>query len=307
MLLFVLFGREKDDGADSFRNRLQAYGRGGEAVEQRKGILARIPLLRRFTESAEEVARQRGILAAINNVLEQGNIPLKAGEAIAAGFGLSVVVGVVGWALTRNLIVGLAVFAFMLLVLFVVLQQVGEREKRKFEQQLPDTLILLSTSLRAGLSLLQAVEAVVSEAPQPTGREFGRVIAETRLGRPIVESLHGITERMRSDDWNWAVMAIEIQREVGGNLAEVLQTVADTMLQRNRLRAEIRALTAEGRISAVVVGVLPFALALFLYVSSPDYLSPLFEDFRGWTAIGVGLLLMALGGFWLKKIVDIEV
>ena len=123
----------------------------------------------------------------------------------------------------------------------------------------------------------------------------------------MVEALHGITERMRSDDWHWAVMAIEIQREVGGNLAEVLQTVADTMLQRNRLRGEIKALTAEGRISAIVVGALPFALAGFLLVTSPDYLAPLFADVRGWSAIGVGLLLMALGGFWLKKIVDIEV
>lgn len=308
MLLFVLFGREPDEaGAHSLRGRLQAYGRGRELVEEKKGFLARIPLLGRFTAQAEEAARQRGILNALNTVLEQGNVPLKAGEAIAAGFGLSVVGGLIGWAVTGNAVAGFIALIVLLLLLFVLLQQVGEREKKKFESQLPDTLILLSTSLRAGLSLLQAVEAVVSEAPQPTAREFGRVIAESRLGRPVVEALHGITERMRSNDWNWAVMAIEIQREVGGNLAEVLQTVANTMLQRNRLRGEIRALTAEGRISAIVVGALPFALGLFLFVTSPDYLAPLFEDLRGWSAVGVGLLLMALGGFWLKKIVDIEV
>jgi tight adherence protein B len=307
MLLFVLFGREKDDGADSFRNRLQAYGRGGEAVEQKKGILARIPLLGRFTESAEEAARQRGVLSALNNVLEQGNVPLRAGEAIAAGLGLSLIVGVIIWVVTRNIVLGAVALGVMLLLFLAVLQQVGEREKKKFESQLPDTLILLSTSLRAGLSLLQAVEAVVSEAPQPTGREFGRVIAETRLGRPVVEALHGITERMRSDDWNWAVMAIEIQREVGGNLAEVLQTVADTMLQRNRLRGEIRALTAEGRISAVVLGALPFVLFGFLFVIARDYLEPLFTDSRGWIAMGVGVGLMMMGGLWLRKIVDIEI
>jgi tight adherence protein B len=307
MLLYILFGREKDEGADSFRSRLQAYGRAGEAKEEKRGILARIPLLGRFTESAEEAARQRGILGALNNVLEQGNVPLRAGEAMAAGLGLSVVIGVIAWAITRNVIAGAVALGVMLLISFVILQQVGEREKKKFESQLPDTLILLSTSLRAGLSLLQAVEAVVSEAPQPTGREFGRVIAETRLGRPVVEALHGITERMRSDDWHWAVMAIEIQREVGGNLAEVLQTVADTMLQRNRLRGEIRALTAEGRISAIILAALPFLLALFLFTTSPDYVEPLFADTRGWAALGVGLLLMILGGFWLKKVVDIEI
>jgi tight adherence protein B len=308
MLLYILFGREEDEGADSFRNRLQAYGRGGrEAVEEKKGFLARIPLLGRFTEQAEEAARQRGILNALNNVLEQGNIPLRAGEAIAAGLGLSVIIGVIVWAVTRNVIFGTVALAVMLLILFAAIQRVGQREKTKFEEQLPDTLILVSTSLRAGLSLLQAVEAVVSEAPQPTAREFGRVIAETRLGRPVVDALHGITARMRSEDWNWAVMAIEIQREVGGNLAEVLQTVADTMLQRNRLRGEIRALTAEGRISAVILGAMPFLLFLFLFTTNPDYLSPLTADIRGWSAIGVGLLLMGLGGFWLKKIVDIEI
>jgi tight adherence protein B len=308
MLLYVLFGREQEDGADSFRNRLQAYGRGGGGVvEEKKGILARIPLLGRFSDQAEEVARKRGILNALNNVLEQGNIPLRAGEALAAGLGLSVVAGLILWAVTRNPIVGLIALVVMLLLIFAVIQRVGEREKKKFESQLPDTLILVSTSLRAGLSLLQAVEAVVSEAPQPTAREFGRVIAETRLGRPVVEALHGITERMQSDDWHWAVMAIEIQREVGGNLAEVLQTVANTMLQRNRLRGEIRALTAEGRISAIVLASLPFALLLFMLATNPDYISPLFADLRGWSAIGVGLLLMAFGGFWLKKIVDIEI
>ena len=307
MLLYVLFGREQEDGADSFRNRLQAYGRTGQVEEEKKGLLARIPLLGRFTERAEEAARQRGLLSALNNVLEQGNVPLKAGEAMAAGLGLSVIAGLITWTVTRNPIAGAVVLVVMLLLFFAILQQVGEREKKKFEQQLPDTLILFSTSLRAGLSLLQAVEAVVSEAPQPTAREFGRVIAETRLGRPVVDALRGITERMRSDDWHWAVMAIEIQREVGGNLAEVLQTVADTMLQRNRLRGEIRALTAEGRISAVVLGALPFVLFGFLFFIAREYLEPLFTDTRGWIAMGVGVALMVLGGLWLRKIVDIEI
>jgi len=123
----------------------------------------------------------------------------------------------------------------------------------------------------------------------------------------VVAALQGITDRMQSEDFAWAVMAIEIQREVGGNLAEVLQTVADTMLQRNRLRREIKALTAEGRISAVVLGLLPFAMALFLVVSNPDYLEPLITTTGGIIAIVVGGLLMIAGGFWLRKIVNIEV
>ena len=176
-----------------------------------------------------------------------------------------------------------------------VLNFLGGREKRKFENQLPDTLTLISTSLRAGYSLLQAVEAVASEAPNPTAREFGRAIAEARLGRPVVGALEGITNRTQSQDFEWAVMAIEIQREVGGNLAEVLQTVAETMRQRNRLKGEIRALTAEGRISAYVLGALPFAMAGFLLATNPEYIGTLFTTTFGFVAVGVGLALMGAG------------
>ena len=120
-------------------------------------------------------------------------------------------------------------------------------------------------------------------------------------------SLDGIVDRTQSKDCEWAVMAIEIQREVGGNLAEVLQTVADTMLSRNRLKGEVKALTAEGRISGIVLGSLPFALGLFLWFTNRDYLQVLIDAPTGRIAIVVGILLMGAGVFWMKKIVDIEV
>ena len=151
------------------------------------------------------------------------------------------------------------------------------------------------------------MEAVAGEAPNPTAREFGRAISEARLGISVPDALQGIVERTQSTDFEWAVMAIDIQREVGGNLAEVLQTVADTMRARNRLKGEIRALTAEGRISAIVLGLLPFAVAGFLAVNNPTYLEPLLTSTFGQIAIGIGLLLMAAGIWWLKKIVDIEI
>jgi tight adherence protein B len=168
-------------------------------------------------------------------------------------------------------------------------------------------LTLISTSLRAGYSLLQATEAVATEAPNPTAREFGRAIAEARLGRPVVQALQGITTRTQSQDFEWAVMAVEIQREVGGNLAEVLQTVSETMRQRNRLKGEIRALTAEGRISAIVLGLLPFAMAGFLFTTNPEYIGTLFESTFGIVAMIAGGLLMLAGIIWLRKIVNIEV
>ncbi len=306
LLLFLLGGTGEDEKSSALRKRLQAYGRRGTGEEEKaKGFFGRI--FGSVSKGAEKAVSERGLLSGLNATLEQANIPLRGGEAIAAGFGLSFLIGFFAWVLTFSVVAGLAGFVVGILGVLAAIQFAGRHEKRMFEDQLPDTLTLLATSLRAGYSTLQAIEAVASEAQQPTSREFGRALAESRLGVGVVEALKGISERMRSEDFAWAVMAIEIEREVGGNLAEVLSTVADTMRQRNRLKREIKALTAEGRISAIVLGVLPFALFAFLYVSNQDYLSPLFTRVSGLIAIGVGLVLMGVGIFWLKKIVDIEV
>ncbi len=307
LFLVILFGRDEDEGGGRFAKRLQAYGRKGRSEElEKKPFLERIPLLNRFSQAAEEEVKKRGMLSGVNASLEQANIPMTPGEAILAMFGLAAVGGVF-LAIFSSPTTGLIVFGVLLLFFFFMIRYAGGREKTRFEKQLPDTLTLLSTSLRAGYSLLQAIEAVASEAPDPTSREFSRAVTEARLGRTVSDSLAGIAERTQSQDFEWATMAIEIQREVGGNLAEVLQTVADTMLARNRLKGEIRALTAEGRISAFVLGSLPFALGIFLWFTNRDYLMPLIESPMGRVAIVTGLFLMAGGIFWLKKIVDIEI
>ncbi len=307
LFLIILFGREDEDDPGRFAKRLQQYGRRSQRPDEEKGsILERIPLLNRFTQAAEEEVRRRGMLSGVNSALEQANIPMSPGEAILGMIGLSAVGGILV-AIFNGVLVGLIAFGIFLFIVIFLIRYAGSREKKKFEAQLPDTLTLMSTSLRAGYSLLQATEAVSSEAPNPTAREFGRAIAEARLGRTVTGSLEGVVERTQSKDFEWAVMAIEIQREVGGNLAEVLQTVADTMRARNRLKGEIKALTAEGRISAIVLGALPFAVGAFLWATNPDYLEPLLTTTFGRIAIAIGLLLMGAGIYWLKKVVDIEI
>jgi tight adherence protein B len=307
LFLVILFGREDEDDPGRFAKRLQAYGRKGpREAEENRSWLQRIPLLNRFSEAAEEEVRKRGLLSGVNSALEQANIPISPGEAVMGMFGLSAVGGILV-AIFNGTIAGVIAFAVFLLISVFLIRFAGGREKRKFENQLPDTLTLMSTSLRAGYSLLQATEAVSSESPNPTAREFGRAIAEARLGISVTDALQGVVDRTKSGDFEWAVMAIEIQREVGGNLAEVLQTVGDTMRARNRLKGEIRALTAEGRISAFVLGSLPFFMALFLWTTNREYLQPLLDETFGRVAIAIGVLLMAGGIFWLKKIVDIEI
>jgi tight adherence protein B len=307
LFVVILFGREEDEGGSRFAKRLQAYGRRTRPLEdEKKPFLERLPILKRFSQAAEEEVRRRGMMSGVNAALEQANLPLTAGEAIMAMIGLSAVIGIF-FSIFSGLLTGLITFVISILFFAAFINFAGSREKKRFEKQLPDTLTLLSTSLRAGYSLLQAIEAVAQEAPDPTAREFSRAVAETRLGRSVPDALQGIVDRTQSEDFEWAVMAIEIQREVGGNLAEVLQTVADTMLARNRLKGEIRALTAEGRLSAIVIGALPIFMGGFLWFTNRGYLQPLLDETVGVIAIGVGVLLM-LGGFlWLKKIVDIEV
>jgi len=283
--------------------RLGAYASAPNQQESR----IKNAFLRRFIRQAESVAERRGLFSMIENALEQANMPIRPGEAIAGAIGLALVVGLLGGLFTRSAIVALIVGGVVLLAAAAAVQVVARRERSRFENQLPDTLNLISTSLRAGYSLLQALEAVGSEAPQPTGREFGRAINETRLGRTPSDALKDIAVRMESVDFDWAVLAISIQREVGGNLAEVLQTAAETMMHRNRLRREMKALTAEGRISAIVLGTLPLGLFAFLFTTNRTYLEPLFETVPGIIAIVAAIGLMVAGAFWMTRIVKVDV
>jgi len=302
LLVLVLFGPNAAVERD-LSGRLGRYS----AQSEQGGRLSRLPFLRRFVAGAEDVARRRGLLDVLDTALAQANIPLRPGEAIAAMLGLSVVFGVLVGIWTQSLLGALIGAALSLAVGAMLVQTIAGRERKKFETQLPDTLNLISTSLRAGYSLLQAVEAVGAEAPQPTAREFGRAMSETRLGRSPVDALKDVADRMQSVDFDWAVLAISIQREVGGNLAEVLQTAAETMMQRNRLRREMHALTAEGRISALVLGGLPFFIFAFLFVTRREYIQPMLESTVGLMVLIGSIAWVLVGIYWLVRIVKVDV
>ncbi len=302
-LLGVLFLGPSRSVERRLRLRLGSYA----ADVKPEAWRSKIPFLGRIAAEAEEAARRRNLLNSINTTLEQANLPLQAGEAMGAALVVSIIVGAFAGLLTQSLIVGGAAMVVAILLFMYTVQSVASRERRRFENQLPDTLNLLATSMRAGYSLLQSVEAVSEEANDPTGREFSRAITEIRLGQDIGESLRGVAERMDSIDFEWAVMAIDIQREVGGNLAEVLTTAARTLLERNRLRRDVKAMTAEGRISAIVLSSLPFLMLGFLFTANRDYLNPLFETTLGKAMlVGAGVMMLA-GVAWLRKIVDIEI
>ncbi len=302
LLIIILFAKS-GSSTSVVHTRLSSVGGGSGSSS---GFFSRFAFLRRAARSAESAAESRGATNMIETALEQANIPLKAGEAIIAAIGLSMVTFVVLTAFARSLGWGILAGALVLIGSLLFVNNVASRQRKKFESQLPDTLNLLATSLRAGYSLLQALEAVGEEAPEPTRREFGRAIAEIRLGRQMEDALSDIAERMTSQDFEWTVLAINIQREVGGNLAEVLQTTAETMVQRNRLRREMKALTAEGRISAIVLSLMPIFLFLFIMGANPGYMKPLITTTIGLVVIGAGLVFIGIGILWMQKIVKVD-
>ena len=173
--------------------------------------------------------------------------------------------------------------------------------------QLPETLQVMAGSLSAGYSLPQAADTVVREGEDPIATEFNRALIETRLGVPIEDALESIADRMRSEDWAWVVMAIRVQREVGGNLAELLRTGADTLRERARLRRQVKVLSAEGRMSAWILALMPMLLFGVLWFSHPEYVERLTNHPRGATLIGLAGAMGALGILWMRKLIRIEV
>jgi len=183
-----------------------------------------------------------------------------------------------------------------------------------FNKQLPDTITLIANALRAGSSFLQAIEMVVRETRPPISTEFGRVIREVNLGLPFDQALENMVRRVRSDDLELMATAISIQHTVGGNLAEILDSIAFTIRERVRIKGEIRVLTAQQRISGYVVAFLPIGLSLFLFVVAPTFFEPMFDQEvnilgipAGMVIIGLGAISMLIGFLLIRRIVDIEV
>jgi tight adherence protein B len=296
----------------SVEKALQPYTEGVATGDDAEGegaggvTLAETAVVQRAVEVTTRLARERGVLQRVEALLEQADLPIQAGEALFFYLAAVVVLGALGLVL-GGAFGGLAVVLVVAVVPWMVLGALAAQRRRKFTALLPDTLTLLAGTLRAGYSLLQGVEAVSQEVEEPMGKELRRVLAEARLGRPLEDALTDCADRMGSPDFDWAVMAIKIQREVGGNLAELLNTVADTMLARERLRREVRALTAEGRISAVIIGILPVGLGVVMYAINPDYMRTLFDHSIGKAMVVAAGLLALVGFYWMKKTIEIEV
>jgi tight adherence protein B len=303
--LMMIFMRRPDD----IVGRLSIYTDDAArqaAADESNGSFAETGMMRRAVELTEGFAVKHGMLDKVGAKLDQADLPLRPAEAL-----LLYAFGVVGGAVFGLLLLGGMLGGIVGLAIGIVGPQMAirflrARRLKKFMAQLPDTLTLLSSTLRAGYSLVQGVETVAQETEDPMARELQRVIVEHRLGRPLEEALEDMAKRMDSNDFEWAVMAIRIQREVGGNLAELLQTVSETMVLRERMRREVKALTAEGTISALVLGLLPVGLGGVMYMVAPDYIGKLFDETIGQVMLVACGISMAAGLAWMRKIIAID-
>lgn len=228
---------------------------------------------------------------------QAGFLRMLGGSALAAG-SIGMLVGGPLLALVVALTVPVAAR--------LMIGRLADRRRRRFETQLPDTLQLLSGSLRAGHSILRAIDAAAVESASPTAEEMRRVVAQTSLGRDLLDALQETASRMRNEDVSWVAQAVQINREVGGNLAEVLDQVNETIRERGEIRGHIRALAAEGKFSAYILMAMPVVIVGILAAVNPGYMNLMFAHPLGWVMIAGSVVLLSVGGLWLRKIIDLK-
>jgi len=293
------------------RRRLSLYTVTGRPTATRADTstaLGNSQVARSAVELAGRVVQRRDFEGDLSRRLESAGVLLRAAEwmliHIGVALGLSFLLLLVSGGAILPTAVGLLLG---LTAPWLYLSFKESRRTSAFLGQLPDTLQLVAGSLSAGYAIAQAIDTVVREGQQPITGEFNRALIEARLGVPIEDALEGVATRMQSKDFAWVVMAIRIQREVGGNLAELLTTVSGTLRERERLRRQVKVLSAEGRLSAWILGLLPPGFSLYLLLVRPEYLRPLVTDPIGWLMISAGAVLLLVGAAWMTKAVRVEV
>jgi len=260
----------------------------------------------------DKVMESRTSTPKTQRLLDRADLPLRLGEWAVLRV-VAVVVGLAGGVVLMHggpISTLFGVIFGVLVGLFapaLFLKFAASRRARKFEAQLPDVLTLVASSLSTGFSLLQALDAVARDAAEPSGKEFSRALAETRIGADIDDSLAHMADRMDSTNMRWTGMAINIQRQVGGNLAETLRNTAATLRDREALHRHVKALSAEGKLSAYILIALPIGMFFYMLLVNKPYVELLWTNIIGIGMLVSGFISLGIGIFWMRKVVDVEV
>ncbi|HEX3267618.1 MAG TPA: type II secretion system F family protein [Gaiellaceae bacterium] len=286
------------------KSRLAPHVEGGRRKARRPQKGERLAAFAGLFRTTEKAFGHRRVWKRLHLMLERADVPLRTVEfaylIVGCGFALALLAAVSGRS-TLGILIALTVGA---LVPYCWVSFKARRRMNAFENQLPDLLVTLAASLKAGHSFKQGIQTVVDEGQDPASKVLGRVITDTQLGRPMDEALAETAERIGSSNFSFVITAVSIQRQVGGSLAGLFDMVADTVRQRQQFARKIKSLTAMGRASAYVLVGLPFFVAFAITLLNPSYMDPLYNSSTGHTLIMVGLVMMAFGSLILKKLVS---
>jgi tight adherence protein B len=304
MLILALLGGGGEE--TQVERRLGSYVQGEERGPSEENIEEEAKRLSRFTEGLNKAIEKRTFATNISAQLAQASVKLTVAEYLILRFISVIVLGGIGFLIFRNF---LTITGFVAGFFFpkLVLNVLKARRLRKFNDQLADTINLLVNGIRSGYSMPQAMETVANDMPDPVSEEFRRVGIEIGLGVPLQDALDNMLRRVNSADLDLMITAIKVQHEVGGNLAEILDTISHTIRERVRIQGEIKTLTAQGEITGYVLSGLPFAITGILFLLNREYMGRMFTTTCGWIMSGVAMTIIVLGFFVMRKIVQIEV
>ncbi len=308
LFLAVLFIPRGDRQVQRTLQRgLTLAGRGGTRAAQATTGLSASAIGQRALAAITAAPKPKGYEERLQVDIDRAGWQLRASEFIAMRIGGFIGGLLLAWALTGQWWFGLVAAVAGLYAPSLGLLNAKQRRQKAFAEQLPDTLQLLSGTLKAGYGVLQGIDTIVKETQAPMSTEFQRVLTEARLGLPLEDSLDEMADRVGSDDFKWVVVAMNIQRQVGGNLADLLETVSETLRGREQTRRQIQVLSAEGKLSAYILVALPFLLLFYLLLTNPTYLTPLITNPIGLFMAGGAVLLMLAGIFWMSRMIKIDV
>ena len=260
-----------------------------------------------IAQAGEAVADIGGFKGALERTLERAGMPITPGELVGTSVCGAFVIGLIVALVLRSPLLGLAVAVVAGVAPVLVVRHRMKVRIEGLHEQLPDVLMILASSMRAGHSFLQAVDTVAKEIGPPSDAEFARVVSEIRLGRPANEALTALGERVGTEEFRWAMLAVNVQSEVGGNLSEILDTLAETVREREAIRRQVKVLSAEGRLSMKIMAALPPLVAIAVALINPGYMRVLWTTRVGWILIASGLVLMTIGALVARKLVKIDV
>jgi tight adherence protein B len=310
-VLLLFWGVASGRGGDrAIETRLEEYTSGAFEFEatEKKGKAEKEKKPSRLAAGVDKAIAGRGFADRIAAQLARADVKLTPGEYVILkitsilGFFLG---GYLFFHQNLFLAIGASVAGLYAPGIYVKIQQ--QRRMNAFNDQLGDTINLLANSLRSGYSLLQSMETVSKELPPPISVEFARVVREVGLGLSNEQAMNNMLRRIQSDDLDLMITAVNVQHEVGGNLAEILEIIGYTIRERVRIKGEVRVLTAQGVISGYVISLLPIVLGLVLYLMNPDYVGAMFQEVCGWIMVGVATVGIVTGFIAIQKIVRIEV